>query len=317
VSRPRVLRGFGGRAGLALVVLAVLSAVVFFGTAALPGDAASQALGAASPEAVAELRARWGLDRPVVLRYLDWLTGLVRGDLGTSTVSGRPVAELLTVPLQRTATLAAVAVVGIVLVGVVGGTLTGSAPTGVRDRVGSTASLLAVSVPEFVLGSGAVVLFAGVLHWFPAVSLVPVGGSPWDDPQILVLPALVLTVVGGASLARIVRGIVAAESARPHVEAARSAGDPELVVLGRHLLPGVVGPVVQASAQLLPYVVGGTVVTERLFGYPGLGSLLVAQVAARDTPTVQAVALLVAVVVLLGLLFADLAETLHRRRFAS
>lgn len=301
-------RLIGLRALMAIGLLLVTSTVVFWSVALVPGDAASFLLGAdATPQRLADLRREYGLDEPVWRRYLDWLAGLVQGDLGRSVISGRPVAELLSGPAGRTAVLAAGAAVAIAVVGVGGGIAAGLRPLGRLDRVLSSASLAVVSVPEFVLASVLILVLAGGLGWLPSVSLLPSSGSIWDRPELLALPALSVALLGSALVLRLVRAVVAAQSGAAHVEAATLDGLPRWTVVGRHLLPGAVGPVAQATAALVPYLVGGTVVVEQVFSYPGLGQLLVGAVTARDPLLVQGIALLLTATTVLAYLMADVA----------
>ncbi len=177
---------------------------------------------------------------------------------------------------------------------------------GGADRLTTTATSATAAVPDFVLGGLMIAAFATWLDLFPAVSLVPVGSSPLDEPAILVLPAATLAVVGGSFGARLIRAVVADAVATPHVDAAIVAGLPERRVIVRHLLPTVIAPVAQVLASLVPYAVGGAIVVERLFGYPGIGSALVDQLAARDVTVVEAIGLLLTAVVLVALLLADI-----------
>lgn len=286
-----------------------VSALLFTGVEVLPGDVANQVLGQhATAERVAALRQELSLDDPAPLRWARWVGGLLTGNLGESLTTGRPVSALIGPHARNTAVLAALAFCGVVVLALGVGVLAGRQEGRPADSALSAAALTAVSVPGFVLAGLFVAGPALALGWFPALSLVPSGGSPLDRPEILVLPALSVAVVGGAFAARLVRAVVAvvADAYRgPHVEAARLAGVPERRVLTRHVLPSVTGSLAQVLAFTVPYLVGGTVVVERVFSYPGLGSLLVLQVAQRDAPVVEAVGLLLAGVVVLAFVLAD------------
>lgn len=292
--------------GAALPLLFV-SALLFGAVEVLPGDTATQILGPnATPERVTALREELSLDEPAAMRYLRWLGGILAGDLGEAARTDLTVAETIGSRLGNSAVLAALAFVVLAVLAVGIGVLTGRREGSVVDVVGSTAALVAVALPEFVVAGllvTGVALGAGVL---PAVSLVPPGGTPLDRPEILVLPVASLAVVGGAFGARLIRVVVVDAARLPHVEAARLAGVTEGRVLWRHLLPSAAGPVAQALAFLVTYVVGGTVVVEQAFSYPGGGSLLVEQVRQRDAPVVAAIGLLLAVTVTVGFTVADL-----------
>lgn len=293
-------------AGAAVVLLAV-SALLFAAVDLLPGDVATHVLGqSATPERVAALREQLDLGDPAPLRYLRWLGDLLTGDLGTTATSGRTVADVVGDRLANTALLGGLAFLAMAVTAVGLGTAAGRRAGSAADTALSAAAVVAVSLPEFVVAG---LLVAGValgLGWFPAVSLVPAGTTPLDRPEILVLPVLALAVVGGAFGARLVRAVVADAARSPHVEAARLAGLPERVVVRRHLLPPAAGPIAQVLAFMVPYLVGGTVVVERVFSYPGLGSLLVEQVRARDAPVVLAVGLVIAAAVVVAFAIADL-----------
>ncbi|MFI6209016.1 ABC transporter permease [Streptomyces sp. NPDC051041] len=294
-----ILRAVGRTAALTVAA----TAVVFAATELLPGDAGElRTAGRASAAEIARERDRLGLDRPAVVRYLDWLYGVVRGDLGRSLAGGRPVAALFAERLPATAALVAAALAVTVLLTV---TALGIAYLR-RGRGGSAATgLAAVPQPVYAAVLGAVL--AGLLGWLPAVSLLPPGGSPLADPRVLVLPALTLALPSAAFATALLRGALGDALRRPHVTDARLRGLPAPLVLRRHVLSFLYVPALQVTALLAGGLVAGTALVETVFGYPGTGQLLVSAVAVRDVPVVQAAALLPAVVLLLGMLLADLA----------
>ena len=311
-ARPRLLGSLLVRLLLTRLlgtaaVLAVVAAIVFWVLEWAPGDAASQLLGnRATAESLAALRTELGLDRPTPVRFAEWMGGLLTGDPGRSLVSGRPVAEVLAAPVARTVALAAAGMLVVILVGVGGGVAAGLRAGSRRDRAISAAAVGTTGTPEFVLGSLLVVTLSLGLGLFPPVSQPGPGASVLARPELLVLPALTVGLVAGGYVARLVRAIVADHAGRAHVEAARLDGAPPWTVLTRHLLPGAAGPVAGAVALAVPYLIGGTVVTERVFGYPGLGSSLVAAVDARDQVLVQSATILIAAVTALTFLGVDL-----------
>jgi peptide/nickel transport system permease protein len=287
-------------------VLLVVSVVLFAGTELLPGDAARFAAGPeASPERIALLHDQLHMDRGPVRRWADWIAGVLRGDLGTSTATGRPVSAEIGPATGSTAVLAGVAWVvaaaGALVLGIAAGTARGRRRGAAIAGVAATA----VAVPEMVWAVLLIGLCSTVLGLVPSVSLVPFGGSAASDPSILVLPVATLAIVGGAWASRPVAAAVAAEDRAPHVRAARLAGLSERRVVVRHLLPGVVGPCAQTLALLVGLVVGGTAVVERAFGYPGVTTVLVRAVEAHDVPVVEAVGLLMAAVLVAALVLAD------------
>ena len=291
---------------LCVVWTAAALALIYVVLDLLPGDAATQRLGAeATPEALAALRASYGLDRPVAVRLWEWFAGALTGDFETTLTTGMPIGPMVASALGRTVLLAGLGAGGIALLGWGGAIAAGVRPGGRTDRVLSSAALAAICAPEFVVATAVVLLFASWLGWLPAVSLLPAGGGVLDRPEILVLPTLTIVVVGRGTLLRLGRPVVARQSGSPHVEAARMAGLSPARVLFRHLLPGALGPAAQASAMLVPYLIGGTVIVERAFAYPGLGSLLVQAVGTREPDLLLACALVVVGVTVVAYRLAD------------
>jgi peptide/nickel transport system permease protein len=295
---------------------AAVSVIVFLLTSSLPGDAAEIVLGRdATAEQVATLRAQLGLDRPLTERFAGWLGGLVRGDLGTSLVSGRPVVDELGDRLGVTALLAAVAVLVLVPLAVAAGTVAGRRPGSGVDR-GLTGMLVGLqAVPEFALGLVLVGVFALQLAWLPATA----AGGTFLGPAVLVLPILVLVANQLGRLARQIRvGVVATDQAE-HVVHLRRLGLEERTVLLRHVLPGAALPSIQQLARIVDSLLGGVVVVEALFAIPGVGSGFVEAVGARDLPVVQGYALLYAATTIGVNLVADLVSarlTPHREVLA-
>lgn len=301
------------------VALAV-SVAIFAAVELLPGDAATRILGQnATPERVDALREQLHLDDGPVARYLAWLGGIIQGDFGTSIITQQPVWSIIETPVRNSLILGAVAFLGTAVVAIGLGVLAGRRPGGRADRITSAATSAIASVPDFVLGGILLAVFASWLDLLPAVSLIPVGSSPWTDPRVLVLPAATLSLFGGAFGARLIRAVVADAESSPHVEAAVLAGLSEWRVVSRHLLPSIVAPIAQVLASITPYVVGGAIVVEQLFGYPGLGAALNAHIAARDVTVIEAIGLLLTVIVLLALFTADVigAAADPRRRSVS
>jgi peptide/nickel transport system permease protein len=287
-------------------LLVLLSAVVFVGVDLLPGDPVTARLGAQGPDVVAEARARLGLDRPLAERYVDWLAGLVHGDLGVSA-SGRPVAAMLSERLGNSVLLAGLAIVVLVPVSLLLGVTAGVRRGRVSDRAISVGLLLVVSIPEFVVAGALVLVFAAGLGWLPAVSLVPAGTHPLSVPEVLVLPVVSLALLAVGYAGRVIRAATAAAVRVPHVEFLRLNGIPPGVVLRTAVLPAVLPVAVQVWLTSAVGLVGGAVLVERVFNYPGVGDLLVTAVRTGDLPVVQALAMILGAAMLLALLVADLA----------
>lgn len=309
MTAPAILRRTGQVTRWVLVSLAwtgAALALIFVALDLLPGDAATQRLGRdATPAALAELRSAYGLDRPLLERLTEWFAGLLSGDRGRTLATDMPIGPMVGNAFGRTAVLAALAATGIVVLGWGGAIAAGLHPDSRTDRVLSSAALGMLCAPEFVVATAAVLVFASWLGWLPAVSLLPAGGGVFDRPAILVLPVLTIALVGSATLLRLVRPVIARESGTAHVEAARLAGLSPARVLFRHLLPGALGPAAQASAMLAPYLIGGTVVVERTFAYPGLGGVLVQAVGSREPGLLMACSVVIVTTTVVAYRIAD------------
>lgn len=295
-----VLLFLARRVVAAAATLVIVSILVFMGTEVLPGDAAGAVLGrSATPAQVEEMRALMGLDRPAPERYLDWLGGVLSGDLGNSAAGFAaggvsPIWEEISGKIANSFALAGITAALMIplslLLGIVAAVRAGRA----LDHAISISSLAIISLPEFIIGSLLILVFFSWLDLLPPVSLIAPGTNPLSQPDVLVLPVLTLLGASLAASIRMVRaGMVEALSAE-YVTMARLNGFRERMVVTRYALRNALAPSVQVLAQNIQYLVGGIVVTEYLFNYPGLGKELVDAVAIRDVREVQSVALLIA-----------------------
>ncbi|MEV5595444.1 ABC transporter permease [Streptomyces sp. NPDC052496] len=297
-----------------LLMLVVLLALVFAAIELLPGDAATAT--SERGESAADLAARrhlLGLDRPVWERFGDWITALPTGDLGTSA-RGERVGDLLAAPLPNTVLLGSTAFVLTVLGALALGLGAAARPKGLVDRVVDLTSTAAFALPEFVVAVGLLLVLSLWTGRLPATTVTGADGAP-ADWTMLVMPVLALTVPQTGWNTRIVRGALADQAATPHVEAARLDGLPTRQVLLRHALPGAWPAIATGVATSTGMLLGGTVVVETLFNYPGIGTVLAGAVADRDTPVVAAVVACSAALITVVLLLADLvrARTLGAR----
>ncbi|HZB86147.1 MAG TPA: ABC transporter permease, partial [Gaiellaceae bacterium] len=297
--RRPLLRFVIRRLAAAVATLFVVSILIFAGTEVLPGDAASAVLGrTASPEQLAEMQELMGLDRPAHERYLDWLGGVLTGDLGNSAAGYAaggevPIWDDIAPKIGNSLTLAGITALLMVPLALVLGVLAAVRAGRTVDHAISLGSLAIISLPEFIIGSLLILLFFSWLDVLTPVSLVPPGESALARPEALVLPVLTLLGASLAASIRMVRaGMLEALNAEC-VTMARLNGLRERVVVARYALRNALAPSVQVFAQNIQYLVGGIVVTEYLFSYPGLGKELVDAVAIRDVREVQSVALLV------------------------
>lgn len=295
----------------AVSILVVLSALIFAATEVLPGDAAGVLAGGESSQADRDrLRQDLGLDAGLAHRYLTWATAAAHGDLGTGYVGHRDVAAVLADRLPNSLLLAVLAMAVAVPAAVAAGLAAGLRGGRRTDRMISTATLMAAAVPEFLVAAVLVAVFATGLGLVPEVSLVPLGSRPWRAPAVLVLPAAALAVTALAVAARLVRASVVDIASAPYVEAARLRGVTGTRLALRHVLPNAVGPAVQVVTVMFAGLIGGAVVVETLFNYPGVGYELQQAVANRDVPMVQGLALAMCTTTLVVLLLGDIVHVL-------
>ncbi|WP_312242988.1 ABC transporter permease [Pantoea sp.] len=295
------------RVGAGILTLLIVSAVVFFITSLLPGDAAQMILGQnATPETVAALRQQLGLDQPLLLRYLDWLGGMLRGDFGTSFASHLPVAELVAARIPATFELAAITTLICVPLALIIGITSAMTRGSLLDRALVIGTMATVAVPEFLVATVAVLIFAVKLHWVSAMSF----GSPEMDLisylKAYALPVLTLCCVLVAQMARMTRSAIINQLDSPYLEMALLKGVTPLRAVLRHALPNAVGPIANAISLSLSYLFGGVIIIETIFSYPGLASQLVDAVSNRDLPVVQLCVMLFALCYLVLLLLADI-----------
>ena len=300
---------------IAVITLLIVSFAVFFATNMLPGDTASILLGqAATPEAVAGLRKAMHLDEPAILRFLGWLLGLMMGDLGTSYANNMPVAELIGRRLVATLELAAITTLVSVplalLLGITSAMLRGSN----YDRIVTIISIGVISVPEFMVATLAVLLFAVYLRWLPALSSISEAHTVFDLLKIYAMPVITLTFVISAQMIRMTRAALIETLKTPYVEMALLKGASRARMVFRHALPNALGPIVNAIALSLSYLVGGVIIVETIFNYPGIAKLMVDAVATRDLPLIQSCAMIFCLGYLLLITMADIVAILSNPR---
>jgi peptide/nickel transport system permease protein len=308
-----VLRFVGRRLLGAVVALLVASVLIFMGTAVLPGDAASVVLGrSATPQAVERLNRQMHLNRPLLQQYTDWLRGFVHGNLGDSSVGlaqgakHAPIWPLISDPVKNSLILAAVAALFMIPLSLGLGALAAIYAGKPVDHAISIASLAAIALPEFVIGSLLIGVFFVWLNVLPPVALIAPGADPLSSPTKLVLPVATLLLASLAAGIRMVRAGMVEVLQTEYVQTARLNGLAEKRVLLRYAMRNALAPSVQVLAQNLQWLIGGIIITENVFAYPGIGSTLVTAVGNRDLTLVQSVAMLIAIVYVLVNLVADL-----------
>lgn len=295
------------RLGVALLTLLLVSAVVFAITALLPGDAAEEALGqGATPETVAALRVQFGLDQPGYVRYVRWLAGMLTGDLGQSLANHLPVRELIATRLPKSLTLAGLTTVVAVPIALLIGILAAMYRGSRIDRALSLLTLSMVAIPEFLVATVAVLIFAVKLHWLSALSSPPNNASLGEFLRAYAMPVMTLCFVIVAQMARMTRAAVIDQLDQPYVEMAVLKGARLTRVVLSHALPNAIGPIANAVALSLSYLLGGAIIVETIFNYPGIASLMVDAVTSRDMPLLQACAMIFCGVYLALVLLADI-----------
>jgi peptide/nickel transport system permease protein len=312
-ERSPVLTFLGRRAvGAALAIIAS-SILIFAATVLLPGNAASVVLGRnGTPAQVKALNHRLHLDQSPTSEYVKWVGGLFHGDLGDSAVGlaqgakHAPVWPLISGPVKNSAILALVAALFMIPLSLGMGAAAAVNAGRTTDHVISVLSLAAIALPEFVIGSLLIGVFFVGLDWLPPVALVPPGGNPLSDPTKLVLPVATLLLASLASGIRMVRAGMVEVLQTEYVQTARLNGLPERRVLLRYALRNSLAPSIQVLAQNLQWLIGGIIITESVFAYPGIGTTLVEAVGNRDVTVVQDVAMIIAVAYIAINLLADL-----------
>jgi peptide/nickel transport system permease protein len=290
---------FAKRLGISVLLVWIVASIVFLAIHLVPGDPAelllSQGGAAPDPAIVEDLRDQLGLNRPVLEQYLHSMANLLRGDLGNSLMDGAPIAGEIATRLPRTLELIGAAALISILIGVSTGTLAAVGAGGPFDRVASALAGLGLSVPVFVIGTLAILGFAQTLRWVPAGGFVAFSQDPIQHLIMLAMPAGTIAVGLSSTLFRVTRSAVLEVTMRDHVRTARSKGLSFRRILTRHILRNALIPVVTVLALNLGTLLGGTVLVEYVFNWPGLSGLLVDAVNARDYPAVVGVVLVISI----------------------
>jgi peptide/nickel transport system permease protein len=303
------------RLGLAVITLFLLSVIIFFAGQVLPGDPARSILGPLSAEsAVRALDHQLGVDRPLVTQYWSWITGLLHGNMGESYQYQSPVAPLLRSALVNSAKLAALALIVIIPLGILGGVVAALYAGRPVDRIISLTGSSAATVPEFVSGIVVIVIFSVELKVLPSSAQAQAGAPFLTQLRSLILPAIPLIFVLFGYIARMARAgtIEALES--DYVRTATLKGLKRTVVIYRHVLRNSLLPTITVIATQTGYLIGGLVVVERLFNYQGIGNLIYHAANAKDFPMLEAAVLTIGVVYMVATVGADLLTTMLNPR---
>lgn len=295
------------RVALLLLTLWLMSVTIFVVSQILPGDVARTVLGQfATPEAVAALRAQLHLNDPAPLQYLHWIGGLVSGQWGNSfSEENTPILSLIPGRLGASLLLAFAALLVTVPTSILFGLIAALRHNRLTDHVISITGLSLMAVPEFVTGIVLLSVFGVALHWLPTQS-VSSGVNPLTSPQYLVLPTLALGLVFFGYISRMMRASTITVLDSAYVRTATLKGLPLRAIIGRHVLRNALVPTITVVASQVGYLVGGLVVVETLFGYPGIGSLILDAGLKHDVPLLEDCVMIIAVIYMLGNLTADL-----------
>jgi peptide/nickel transport system permease protein len=317
-----VVRTVLQRLGLGIATLFVVSIIISLAVQMLPGDFAKAILGqSATPETVAAFQKEIGLDRGPVVRYFDWIGGVVQGDFGESYASvgslaghRRLVAEMIAPRLLNTLFLASVAALIAVPLSLFLGVMAALYRNSIFDRLINVVSLTSISSPEFFLAYILIMFLAVKFPIFVSLASVTPGMTVFDRLQVIALPALTLVLVIVAQMMRMTRAAIINLLASPYIEMSRLKGARPLQIILRHALPNAWAPIANVIAINLAYLVVGVVIVEVVFTYPGIGQLMVDAVSKRDLPVVQGCALVFAATYILLNLLADIVTIVSNPR---
>ncbi|MCV0384674.1 MAG: ABC transporter permease [Erythrobacter sp.] len=284
-----------GRVLAAVPVLIGIAVVSFFLIRLVPGDIVNVMMGEdfGDPALEAELRRLFGLDQPIHIQFADWFGGLVQGDLGTSLRTGRPVMQEILERFPTTLELAVAALVVSLAIAIPAGIVTATRRNSSIDMGARLASLIGLSLPNFWLGILLILLFAVFLRWVPSSGYAPFALS-WDHFQFLILPAITLGTSLAAVTMRMTRSSLLEVLGVDYIRTARAKGLSERAVVTNHALRNSLIPVVTVIGIQLGGLLGGTIIVEQIFSWPGLGSLLVRAIYQRDYPMVQGLTMFLA-----------------------
>jgi len=294
-----------------VIVLLIVSAITFFMINLAPGGPSALMRFDVTPEQREALTRRFGLDQPVPVRYLQWLAGALHGDLGTSLTTQQPVLDRIGERLPNTLLLSGLALTLSIVVGIpmgVASALRRGKPT---DYTLSTLSLLGLSIPAFWFGIMLILTFSVTLQWLPSSGVATTGAdfSLTDRLQHLIMPTIVLSTAALPTVVRFTRSAMLEVLGQDYIRTATAKGLSRTVVTYGHALRNALVPVISVIGALVPRLVGGAVVTEAVFGWPGMGRLAVEAANGRDYPLVVGITVVIAAIVILTSLLVDLAYT--------
>ena len=304
-----------GRIFLSLLTLLIVSIVIFAIIEVLPGDVASRILGRdATPEAIAIMRAKLHLSDPAVVRYIHWLGGILQGDFGNALTSSRPIANILAPRIFNTLLLSVYAFLIYIPLALIPALIQAAQRDRQVDHAISVVNLVFLSIPDFLLGTLLLIGFSVMIPLLPAISQVDDGSSAVRYLRAMTLPAVTLAIAMAIAAVRMLRDNLIEVLDSEYVRMAELKGLPPRAVLLRHALPNALVPTLNVTAINLGYLVGGVVIVEKVFSFPGFGSLLVDSLQLRDVPLIEATVLIAAAVYVGANLLADIGAILLNPR---
>ena len=295
------------RIGLGLITLFIVSLITFVGVEVLPGDACTtylerEAYGPALDACIKRL----GLDIPSYQRYLDWAANVVRGDFGYSLSGEMPINEVLGPRVKNSLVLASVSILIGIPLAIVLGIITALWRDKLPDIIISTITIFSMTIPEFISATLLILIVAIWLGWLPGIVIIPSDATFYELLSNIILPVVAISMIMTAHMARMVRSSVIQVMASDYVQMAILKGVPYWKMVFRHVLPNALLPAINVVALTIAWLLGGVVVTEVVFNYPGLGRLVIESISNRDLPTVQALAIILASIYVSINLIADL-----------
>ncbi|SEQ45440.1 peptide/nickel transport system permease protein [Virgibacillus subterraneus] len=295
-------------------ILVLTSIIVFAGLQLAPGDPLTHLIDPMEMTADFDreaLEEEYGLNDPIYVQYFSWAGSLIQGELGYSLVNGAKISDVIFRRLPATFELAGAALFISSILGILLGLISSIKPNSSIDYFGQGFGVLGVSIPDFFLGICAIQIFAVTLGWFPVGGRLEYGTEGFlDRADHLIMPALILGFSLTAAVMRFTRGSMLDILNKDYIKTARSKGIPERVVYAKHALRNALMPVVLILMFRLPFLVGGTIVIERVFNWPGMGSMIIEAVTGNDYPVIMVTTLLVSYVILLASLLVDLITAL-------
>ena len=306
------------RIGLGLITLFIVSLITFVGVEVLPGDACTtylerEAYGPALDACIKRL----GLDIPSYQRYLDWAANVVRGDFGYSLSGEMPINEVLGPRVKNSLVLASVSILIGIPLAIVLGIITALWRDKLPDIIISTITIFSMTIPEFISATLLILIVAIWLGWLPGIVIIPSDATFYELLSNIILPVVAISMIMTAHMARMVRSSVIQVMASDYVQMAILKGVPYWKMVFRHVLPNALLPAINVVALTIAWLLGGVVVTEVVFNYPGLERLVIESISNRDLPVVQALAIILASIYVGINLIADLMTLMLNPRLKS